>query len=492
MSTTATKPKPAATKPGLDIIQCLNDPNLFAPHFKGESWDAWRVYLKALFALPMNDAELAVYQKHTGRVTVPTVPFKESALVCGRRAGKSRILSLIAVFLACFRDYKPFLAAGELATIGVICSDRKQARTIMRYISGALNNIPLLKPLIAEELSESITLSNIVIIEVGTASFRATRGYSYGAVLADEVSFWRDDGAANPAAEIVAAIRPGLSSIPGSMLIMASSPYAKSGLLYETYKRNYARDDARTLVFKGSSLEFNPSLDSDIVKEAYEDDAAAASAEYGGEFRSDIASFVDCSVIEAATMPGRRELPRIMSQRYHCFVDPSGGSSDSYTCCISHSEKHGTGPDAISRAVIDLIREYKPPFSPEAVTNEIAELVKQYGVNKVLGDRYAGEFPRELFKKKSIEYVLSDRPASDIFRDTLPLLNSGRVELLDSPVLCKQLIALERRTARSGKDSISHPQGGHDDVAVACCGAALLCTTGAASDTMARFIALAS
>jgi hypothetical protein len=36
--------------------------------------------------------------------------------------------------------------------------------------------------------------------------------------------------------------------------------------------------------------------------------------------------------------------------------------------------------------------------------------------------------------------------------------------------LIAQLVTLERRTARGGKDSIDHEQGAHDDVANAVCG----------------------
>jgi hypothetical protein len=55
---------------------------------------------------------------------------------------------------------------------------------------------------------------------------------------------------------------------------------------------------------------------------------------------------------------------------------------------------------------------------------------------------------------------------SDIYRDFLPQINGGRVELLDHPKLINQLCSLERRTARGGKDSIDHPPGAnhHDDI----------------------------
>ena len=109
------------------------------------------------------------------------------------------------------------------------------------------------------------------------------------------------------------------------------------------------------------------------------------------------------------------------------------------------------------------------------VVLEFAGLMKAYGVRTVTGDRYAGEWPRERFRAcRRMPHELSDRPKSDLsHRDTLPLLNSGKVELLDHNRLVAQLCALERRTARGGRDLIDHPPGQHDDIANAVAGAVL-------------------
>ena len=95
-----------------------------------------------------------------------------------------------------------------------------------------------------------------------------------------------------------------------------------------------------------------------------------------------------------------------------------------------------------------------------------------YRIARVVGDRYAGEFPREQFRKRGIHYAVSEKPKSDLFRDLLPLLNSGRIVLPKSDRLVNQLTGLERRTARSGKDCIDHSPGTHDDIANAVAGAA--------------------
>jgi hypothetical protein len=145
------------------------------------------------------------------------------------------------------------------------------------------------------------------------------------------------------------------------------------------------------------------------------------------------------------------------------------------TAAVAHVED--------GRLVLDVALERRPPFSPEAVVTEYAATFAQYGVTLVVGDRYAGEWPRERFAAHGIEYVVAGRPKAELYRDTLPLLNSGRVELLDHPRLLAQLLGLERRTSRGGRDSIDHAPGGHDDLANAACGALLLAQEVAAGVT---------
>jgi hypothetical protein len=110
--------------------------------------------------------------------------------------------------------------------------------------------------------------------------------------------------------------------------------------------------------------------------------------------------------------------------------------------------------------------------------------VKSYGIQTVVGDRYSALFTVEGFSRHEITYLASERTKSEICLEALPLLNSGRLELLDDPRLVSQLVRLERRTARSGKDSVDHPPGSHDDVANAASGALVL-VKGAMQDFVA-------
>lgn len=167
------------------ILDAVDHPQVFGPHFQGRTWQAWRAFLAALFALPMNDDQRALYTAHTGRTEPPATPFKEAALVVGRRGRKSRGLALCATYLATFRDYAPYLAPGEVATIAVIAADRRQARSIFRFTIGLLRAVPALCAMILDDTAETIALNNRVVIEIHTASFWVTRGYTFAAVLAE-------------------------------------------------------------------------------------------------------------------------------------------------------------------------------------------------------------------------------------------------------------------------------------------------------------------
>jgi hypothetical protein len=444
---------------GLSILAAMDDANVFGQHFQRNpgSWTAWRSFLSALFGLSMSPEQLAIYRQCTNRTEPPTTATNEAWLVIGRRGGKSFILALIAVFLASFRDYRQYLGPGERGTIVVIAQDRKSARTILRCVLGLLNAVPMLARTIQHEGKESVDLTNRVTIEIHTANFRTVRGYTIVAALCDELAFWRtEDDSANPDVQILQALRPAMATIPNAMLLCASSPYAQAGALFDAYKR-YFGTDHQVLCWQADTRTMNPTVPQSYIDSETEKDAAACLAEYGAQFRLDIESFISREAVEACVAPVH-EIAPASGTNYFAGIDPSGGSSDSMTLAISHKDKTG-------RVVLDCVRERRPPFSPTSVVAEFSDVLNSYSIRKVTGDHWGGEFVREPFRLQGITYELAEQPKSDYYRDLLPLINSGNVQLINNPRLISQLCSLERRTARSGKDSIDHTKGGHDDIA---------------------------
>lgn len=447
----------------ITIIDALRDRNLFGRAFPDlRSWAAWTVALRALFGLPMEPAEVEVYRRHTGRLAVPTKQAREGWFVVGRRGGKSRIAAACAVYLACFRDYKGLLSTGETGTLMVIAADRRQARVVFKYIVKLLESAPMLSKLIEKQGMESIDLRNGIRIEIHTANFRGVRGYSIVGAVLDEIAFWPTDDSANPDKEIVAALRPAMSTVPGALMLGISSPYSRRGMLWEMRRAHYAKEGGEILVWQADTRAMNPSVPEDVIAAAYADDESVASAEYGAEFRRDLEAFISREVIDSCIVAGRHELPP-RGLQYVAFCDPSGGSGgDSFTMAIAHAEG--------DKRVLDLIRERKPPLSPAEVIAEFSAVLKQYGIATVRGDKYSAQFVVEAFARHNVKYESSAGTRSEIYLEALGPLNSGRFELLENERMISQLVRLERRTGR-GRDSVDHPPGQHDDLSNSVCGA---------------------
>jgi len=458
--------------PQVTLRRALTDPELLGNALPGDSFLTWRTVLIGAMGEPLDDAERETFRAYTER-DPPSERVKEAAFIVGRRGGKDRATAALCAYLATCCEW-PSLTRGETGRIICIAPDQSQARIQRDYIAGALEGSPLLSRRIVNTTADTIELDNGIVIEVRSASFRRLRGITAVAVVASESAFWHsDETSANPDSEILGAIRPALLTTKG-LLVQISTPYARKGELFEAYHRHFGtKGDGRTLVVQGPSIAFNPTLDAAEIERAYAEDPEAASAEYGGEFRNDLRAFVTRDVIMACVDEHVRERQPHAHAEYFAFVDPSGGSSDSFTMAIGHAED--------DRVVVDCLREVVPPFSPESVVHEFCADLQRYRVTTVTGDRYAGEWPREQFRKRGVEYEPSELAASDLYRELLPRLNTRTIALLDHPRAIGQLCALERRDGRA-KDIIDHSRGAVADVANAIAGVAWIAGDASARD----------
>jgi hypothetical protein len=136
---------------------------------------------------------------------------------------------------------------------------------------------------------------------------------------------------------------------------------------------------------------------------------------------------------------------------------------DAASFAIAHAEGN--------LVVLDVARRWAAPHDPAAVVREMAALLGSYGLRRVTGDRYAGAWPEQEFMKHGIIYQAAAKDKSALYLELLPLVLSGRVELLDNKRLFSELRSLERRTRSAGRDLVDHPPRGHDDIANAVAGA---------------------
>ena len=447
----------------IDIDHALADPNLLGAALgDGETWQTWRIVLRAAFALPLTDAEHRVFATIAGDRGLPKQRVRELWAVAGRRSGKTRIAAAISVYTATIVQHK--LAPGEVGYVLLLAASRSQASIAFSYVCGFLEASPILRQQVESMTADEVRLKGNVVIGVHAGSYRTIRGRSLLAVVGDETSFWRDIDSAQPDVEIYRACMPALAASKG-LWVGISTGYRRLGLLYQKWRDHYGQDGDDVLVVQGASSTFNPSLDLGMIERAKAADPEAAESEWGGGFRADISAFLDDPTVESAIDYGRPlELPpRGGYTFYRAFCDASGGvGADSYTLAVGHKEG--------AHFVIDLVRGTGGKFDPDIVTQEYAALLREYRAFQVTGDSYAAQWVAGAWRKAGIGYFKSELPKSQIYLECLPLFARGLVRLPNHQRLLRELRLLERHTHRSGRDTVDHGRNGHDDHANAVCG----------------------
>ena len=285
----------------MNIIDALDD--LFHPEFDGPSWNIWRAVLKATYGLPMSASERRLFKIVADR-TPPKFPVKEAWYIAGRRAGKDSIVSAIATFGAAFFQDADKLRPGERALVVALANDRVQAKIVLDMIKKLVEKVPLISSMVTRETQDGLELSNNVDINVATNDFRSIRGRSILMAVLDECAFYRSENSASPDTELYRAIKPGMMTLPSSMLLGISSPYRRSGLLFEKWRAHYGQNSADTLVIRAPSNVMNTTLSQKDIDAALKEDPSGAMAELMSEWRDDISGFVPAEVVEAAIQRG--------------------------------------------------------------------------------------------------------------------------------------------------------------------------------------------
>ena len=470
----------------MNIIEFRHDPQLLGamPHMRDpKTQRRWDVFLKAVYGLPLDDAEVAIFREHTDREVPRPGGYPESVLITGRQSGKTQTVADMAV-------YEVVTAPADGSAVGTYAlltaqDHRGAVRALFRAFSAPFERIPMLALEIAgqQRTADSLGLRNGMIGAAYPCRPSALRGPRARFAGADELAHMRtSDG--NPIdLEMLRALRPTLATTGGKLVIM-SSPYGQAGALWELHRLHFGREDSATLVWVASAPAMNPTLPADYLQRMEQDDPEAYRSEVLGEFRTGISTFLDPEALQACVAEGRaRELPPAAGVSYFAFADVSGGQRDATTVSIAHREQ--------GRVVIDAVRAWAAPHNPEQIiTGELAPFVKTYGCTQVTGDRYGGQFPASAAARAGLSYVVGDLDRSALYRELLPLVLSETIEIPNDPHLLRELRGLERRRGFGGKDRVDHRagSGSHDDRANALAGAAHLAAEPAMVPTAVRVV----
>ena len=361
--------------------EALRDRHLLGDALPGDSWSAWRTLLIAAAGEALTDDERQTFKALTGRDREPGAMIETLLVVAGRRSGKTKAMAVLSIYLATLCDWSGDLSLGERGLALFMAPTERQAGVAHRYAEAIVDHVPLLQGLIENRTANALALKRSIDLETQPASWRFSRGFTSVSIALDECAFlYCSDEAANSDTELLIVLRPSLSTTNGPMLL-TSSPSNMEGVVYRLWKRHHgAQGDPRCLVVQADSRTLNPCLRADVVSRAYEEDAVAAEAEFGGQFRQPVTAYLDRAMVEKAIdtgVTGRTKLPGV---QYRAHVDVAGGTgSDSFCAAIGHNMRDA-GRDIV---VVDALFEARPPFDPDIVTAQAATLLRQWAVSDV-------------------------------------------------------------------------------------------------------------
>ena len=448
----------------ISIIDYLTDPQLLGLTVS----EPQETLLRAGFGLPPGSkSQREIYCLCTGRESWPKHDFPEITIIAGARAGKdSRILCPIISYEAALGNHEKYLTKGERAVFPLVAQDQRGTRIAFGYLKSHFEDSALLKSMLEDEpYSNEIRLKNRVSIMCFPCTQSSLRGWSMPGGGMDELGFWRLEGSVDSDAEVQASIRRGMIGFENTRLIKISSPYMRSGVLYDDFKNHFGQDSPDVLVWRAASVFMNPSLTESRLERERRLDPQRFAREYEAEFAEDLESFLPTAWVEQAIVPGQHELAPLPGKRYAGACDAtglgSGPGADAFTVTIGHYEK--------GVFVQDVCRGWKKSrnnnIDLDGIVGEIAAILRRYNLREVHGDRYSGQWVVESFRKAGIMYRQTEQDKSYYYLEMELLFAQGKIQILDHPELARELRLLERRPRPGGKIVVDHPRGSHDDFA---------------------------
>jgi hypothetical protein len=444
----------------LNIIEFIEHPDLINDR---TSSFAQKTVLKATYGLPLSLDELELYKQRTSREVYAACEQLEASILSGRRGGKTTKIAARIVIYEAFRDHG--IPEGEQACVMLIAPALKQAQIAFRAIRRDILGSRVLSAQVVRSTKEQIELKNGITIECFACTYDHVRGHTIVAAVCDELAFWADEEtAANPAEEVIGALLPGMATVRNSKLIKISTPYRKEGLLWREFQQRAELDFA---VWQLSSAEMNPTFSPSILDRARRRGGEENfRREYLAEFTDTITGWVDSDALEACIVRGRREMPPVSNALYAAAVDPATRHDD-FALAIVHREADGC-------IVLDRVAKWtgtkSAPLVTRVVLDEIKTILRQHGLNTVIGDQYLFDVLKMEFMECGVYY--ESRPfglqtRAEIFGTLKHLLLQSRIRLVDDPDLLRQLRHLHEEKNPRGNVDVRPSGGMHDDLAVA-------------------------
>jgi len=391
------------------------------------------------------------------------------AMLKGARIGGTMLWSIYLVYRAATAVVTG-LGPGEEAFSVIVCPDLKLAKQAFRYCTGIVDTCEGLQTLQTRRTADSLSLRSkngrIVTIECLPASEkgRATRGRTLLDCVMDEACFLRDPetGVVNDA-EIYRSVAVRVKA--GGKLGVVSTPWVRSGLLWDLYSHNWGAPKTAFAV-RAPTLTMRRDADiATVVEDERRRDPDNARREYDCEpLTGDAASYFDGRMI-VASIDESLVLPVLAPSAVREVAGDFGFLRDSSALCAVHRT-------AERYTVADLL-ELRPtdgPLKPSAVVDEFAKRMQDQQVEYMTADAHYRQAIAEYLMPFNFGLVCAPEGAkgkADTYAAARVVLHSGKMRLPKHPRFLRQLEETTVTPTAGGQLSIRQPrwtQGGHGDL----------------------------
>jgi hypothetical protein len=432
---------------------------------------AWRSVVKAVYGTPLDDEELALFRTLSGLDSPPDGGADEFLAVVGRRGGKSETIARVAVFEAIHGGHQVALAPGQTALIPIISPLREQSQEILGFVRGLAKLKQVRRFVDGEPTRDGVRFTTGIEVRVTTADAVSVSGPTVVCAIRDEFAKFPDDSSAMPDRVIDDSLRPSLAPLAGAprrRMIGITSAFIKSGVAYETDRNCFSKPDADVLVARGSTEQFNPSIDREwlakqrkrVGRHVYEREYLAewADAISEGWFGVEVVDkCVDVDVEFRDPEPGIK---------YVVAIDQAF-AGDLFAVTVAHGEQRS---GKLPLLVVDYVTAWKPPHKGALDVDRCVERVKgicdEYVVSTVLCDQHCYHPLEKLFGEAGIDLVQrawSATGKAPTYREVRDAMVAGRVRLLDDRELVSEFKNIQGELLRSGGERIEAARG-HDDL----------------------------
>lgn len=403
------------------------------------------------------------------------------AAVCGGRGGKSYVLvALRLVWGMLVRDLSS-LAPGQRAVALVVAPNDELRQEVVNYALGAFRSKPELAQLLRlpRGTKEDDAVSEFTIKRldgkfvtfrggVATAGGYGGRGKSLTDFAMDEGAFFRDKSAKVNDEDIFKAASPRV--LPGGQSIIASTPWAEAGLLYETWRENFGKPSTALVAHAPTTTLNGSAWVARLVAREVRKDPDNADREFfakfmvGGTTVFYAPTLIEAMIDEQLSVDVPREC--MPGERASAGGD-LGFRSNSSALAIAHETREG------SIALAELVEEQPEPgkhLKPRKVIANWAVRLKHHGVDAVMADQHYIDVAHEDLGEEGV--TVFDAPASpdEVHVRCRQLMRSGKLKIPKIPRLIQQLKEVQGRPLPGGKMQIIMPRwakGAHGDLAAA-------------------------